>query len=120
LRKVWQALLADGSGLPGGTRPLLMAAEVRSGGEGEVVLRLPANSMLVESLEQPAQRRPLEAALSERLGTPVRLRMEIGGKDTGPPELTAEHIRGERLKRLAEEEPVLQQAVKDWDLELLD
>ena len=80
-------------------------------------------SPLLERMDSPAARRPLEQALSRRLGRPVRVvfaAVSGGAAEPGANRITAETARRDRLSRLTREEPLLAAAVQEWDLELID
>jgi DNA polymerase III subunit gamma/tau len=120
LTAAWREVMATGEGLAGGLSLLLRGATVRPGaGEGEVELVVPPGSPALERLESPGGRRPLEAALSQRLGAEVKLRcvQEEAAPASGG-RITAESAKRDRLKRLTDSEPLLARAVTEWDLEL--
>ena len=78
---------------------------------------------LLERMGSPAARRPLEQALSHRLGRPVHVvfaAVSGGAAEPGANRITAETARRDRLSRLTREEPLLAAAVQEWDLELID
>jgi hypothetical protein len=78
---------------------------------------------LLERLGSATARRPLEAGLSELLGRRVTLLFTTTHAQAAQPmprRITAEGARQERLRRLTAEEPLLQAAVQEWDLELID
>jgi hypothetical protein len=103
-------------------RPFLKAATVaHSEDEGVVVVELPAGPGL-ERLEDPAAR----SALQEALGVLMREEPEIvvrasGGDPASRKErISPEAVRSDRMKDLIKQEPRLQHAVDELDLELLD
>ncbi|HEX2095465.1 MAG TPA: DNA polymerase III subunit gamma/tau [Longimicrobiaceae bacterium] len=123
VRRAWKALVENGQGLPPGMKPLLKGIELVVGAQGEIRLPLAPGSPLLERLQTPTGRRPLEEAVARRLGRPVTLQVEAvepanGG--AGGQRITAESARVDRLRRLTEEEPLLGVAVQEWDLELVD
>jgi hypothetical protein len=89
-----------------------------------VAVELAPDSPAREKLQAGAARRALQQALAVRLGQPVTLEVaalaagEAGA--AGPARLTAESARQQRLKQLAQQEPLLAKAVQEWDLELID
>jgi hypothetical protein len=94
-------------------------------GEGEVlVLKMPAGPGVERLNSEQAATRQLEKALASRLGRPVTLRVEaVGASEEGgkpPRRLTSEQVRSDRLNRMLSEEPLLDRAVQEWDLEWLD
>jgi hypothetical protein len=74
----------------------------------------------------PVAVRALQDGMSAELGRPVRVR--IAGAEPAPTEpepravtrLTPEKVRNDQLHRLANADPLLGKAVRDWDLELFD
>jgi DNA polymerase-3 subunit gamma/tau len=123
LRHAWRAVLEEGEGVPGGMGLVLRATQVAIEGEDTVRVEVTPGSPLLERMESPAARRPLEHALSQRLGRPVRVAFaEVSGGAAAPGanRITAETARRDRLTRLTSEEPLLAAAVQEWDLELID
>jgi hypothetical protein len=123
VRRAWRALLEDRGGIPGGMTPLLRAAEISLGPERTIELTVPPGSPLLERLATRQARRPLEEAMSQRLGVAVSLNLqarEATAEDGNRGRITPEGARREQLRRLAREEPLLQAAVQELDLELLD
>jgi DNA polymerase III subunit gamma/tau len=123
VRRAWKAVMEAGTGVPPGLRVLLRTAPVSPGAAGVVRLGLPAESPVRERLSAPGVQRPLEDALAKQLGAPVTLVLDeiAAGEGTGTAtRITAESARHERLRRLIEEEPLLGEAVQEWDLELTE
>jgi hypothetical protein len=76
-----------------------------------------------ERLEDPLVRRALSDALTAEMGRSVTILLETeagarGGESDG--RVTAEAVREGRLRDLLALEPLLGQAVKELDLELLE
>jgi DNA polymerase-3 subunit gamma/tau len=110
---------------PFGMGLFLKAARVTAVDDERITLELPMGLGLEQLTEQGTARAALEQVLGERLGRTVRLAVRaLGGasteRATPPPRLTPAQVQQDRLARLAEEHPVLGQAVEAWDLELLD
>jgi DNA polymerase III subunit gamma/tau len=123
LKRSWRSVVEDGDAALGGLRPFLRVAGVDVAEDGRVRIVLPPGSPALERLEAPAAVRPLEEALAKRLGQRVSVHVvagESGGAQVGPPRITAESARRDRLQRLSEESPLLAAAVRSWDLELID
>jgi DNA polymerase-3 subunit gamma/tau len=124
LQRAWRAMLQAGAALPAGMTPFLRPAEVAPGADGAVQVRLPPGSPALERLADIATRRAVAAALGAQLGATVTLDVRAldapAGAAAAPPRITAETARRERLKRLTDEEPLLAEAVEEWDLELTD
>jgi hypothetical protein len=116
-------MLEEGEGVPGGMGLVLRAAQIAVQGEDTVRVETAPGSPLLERMDSPAARRPLEQALSRRLGRPVRVvfaAVSGGAAEPGANRITAETARRDRLSRLTREEPLLAAAVQEWDLELID
>jgi len=124
IRRAWRAVLQEGSGVPAGAGVMLRSAEAfQVASESEIHVGLPPGSPLLERLAQAAARRPLEDALSSRLGRRVSLVFATTESRSEAPDtrrITAEGARQERLRRLTSEEPLLGAAVQEWDLELIE
>jgi DNA polymerase-3 subunit gamma/tau len=123
VRRAWRAVLEDGDGVPAGMGLVLRPAQVSLAGEDAIRVAVPPGSPLLERMESPAARRPLEEAIGRRLRRPVRLAFAAADGPAGDPSalrITAETARRDRLRRLTAEEPLLAAAVQEWDLELID
>ncbi len=110
--------------VPGGLGIFLKAATLAQPAPDRITLAVPDGPGL-ERLADPAARAALEAALSDRLGRALRVDVRPAGDAeagpaTPPPRLTPERVRGEKLARLTREQPTLERAVEEWDLELLE
>ncbi len=117
----WERILDTGAAVPPGMGPFLRAAQVSESDDGSVVIQLPAGPGF-ERLSDPVARRRLSAALGELLGRPIDVVVKEAG---GTPGQAAERIspgtvRSDRLKALMQREPLLEKAVKELDLELLE
>ena len=113
----WERMLEAG-GAPSGMSPLLRTATVAEGQGGEVQIRVPAGPAL-ERLQDPATLRQVSAALAAQLGRSARTVLGIEPPTEGA-RITQETLREDRLRELIAREPVLQRAVEELDLELLD
>ncbi len=121
----WQAYLEAGQGVPPGLGPFLRSATVRAGEGKTFVVELPDGPGL-ERMSKPAVQAAVSAGLAAHLGEApvldVRKRDGEGddpGSD-GPDRVTQETVRDTRLQELIDREPLLEQAVEELDLELLD
>jgi hypothetical protein len=122
----WGLLVEKGAGVPSGMRPFLKAATVtHSVAEGVVVIELPAGPGL-ERLEDPSARRTLQKALGGLMNDEPEIVLRASGDGTidgAPPRrerISPEAVRKDRMKGLIKQEPRLQHAVDELDLELLD
>lgn len=123
VRAAWRSVLEEGDGVPGGTGLMLRPARVAVGGGGRVRILVPPGSPVLDRLATPAARRPLQDAVSRRLGRSIELEIVASAEVEHPGaggRITAETARRDRLRRLVEEEPLLAAAVQEWDLELID
>jgi DNA polymerase-3 subunit gamma/tau len=113
----WERMLDSGQA-PSGMGPFLRVATVTEGPGGEVLVRVPGPAL--ERLREPVVLHQVSSALSAQLGRGVRV---VAGAVETPAEagrITQETVRQDRLRELIAREPVLEQAVKELDLELLD
>jgi hypothetical protein len=118
----WDLLVDQGVGVPNGMRPFLRAATVaHSEAEGVVVIELPAGPGL-ERLEDPSARIMLQKALGGLMNAEPEIVVRASGDGTPQPpgRISTEAVRNDRMKGLIKREPLLQKAVDELDLELLD
>ncbi|GMR12296.1 MAG: hypothetical protein BMS9Abin29_0485 [Gemmatimonadota bacterium] len=117
----WQRILDTGEAVPPGMRPFLRAAQVSESDDGSVMIELPAGPGL-ERLSAPVACRRLSEALGGLLGRSIEVVVKEAG---GTPGQAAERIdagtvRADRLKALMQREPLLEKAVRELDLELME
>jgi DNA polymerase-3 subunit gamma/tau len=110
--------------VPGGLSIFLKAAVVTEQAPDRVVLEVPPGPGL-ERMGDPAALQAIQQALGDRLGRAIRLEIRAVGMRAGqgpatPSRLTPEKVRTDQLARLSKEQPTLERAVKEWDLELLE
>jgi DNA polymerase III subunit gamma/tau len=113
-------LVAAGSdAVPAGLGFFFRSASVVEEPGGAVAIELPPGPWL-ERLEREADARiRLGDALGERLGRPIELVVRPAGHAAPTPRLTPEALREQRVRSLTREEPALDRAVVEWDLEML-
>ncbi len=115
----WRSVLDSGS-LPKGMTPLLRAAVVREEAEA-VIVELP-DGPAVERLADPVSQRVVLEALEARMGREpklvVRVKKEISEGEGG--RITSEKVKADRVRSLVEREPLLERAVEELDLELME
>ncbi len=120
--EAWVLLVEEGADVPSGMRPFLRAATVSdSESEGVVVIELPAGPGL-ERLEDPSARRALQKALGGLMHAEPEIVFQASG-DGAPARserISPETVQKDRMKGLIKQEPRLQHAVDELDLELLD
>ncbi len=119
--QAWEYILETGDAIPSGMRPFLRAAKVTEEPSGRVLIELPAGPGL-ERLSSPTTHRRLADALEELLQRPAELTLrEAGdGSDEAPARISQETVRADRLTELMKREPLLERAVEELDLELME
>jgi len=117
----WARLLATGEGVPAGLLPFLRAARARSLGGNVIQVSLPTGPGL-DRLEEPVVRRGLADAITAVAGREVELRVveREGDAERSGTRISPETVRQDRLRHLLAREPLLERAVEELDLELLD
>ncbi len=117
----WQRMLDTGTGVPPGMMPFLRAARVSTASGGEIRIALPPGPAL-ERLREPVAARLLAEAMETHLGRVPRVVVEEMGKvsEERSRRATTETVKKDRLKALLEREPLLESAVEELDLELLE
>lgn len=121
----WQAILQQRDRIPAGMGIFLRAARIVAATDQQVVLEIPPGPGFEELAVAGGPRRSLETALSDQLERPVRLEIRVAGGATSTsggelPRLTPEAVKNDRLTRMRRDQPVLDRAVEEWNLELLD
>lgn len=118
--EAWATLLEDGSMVPVGLTPLLRAAEVDEAPDGSVFLVLPEGPGR-ERLSSGGDLAQLQAGLSRLMGREIELALGNGDESTEDrTRITQEKVSSDRLKELIKQEPLLERAVLELDLELLE
>jgi DNA polymerase III subunit gamma/tau len=119
--EVVREIAASGNaGLPSGLGLFLRGARVVEEPEGRVVVEMPPGPGY-ELLESDAKaRNALKIAVGKGLGRDVELEVRGAGDSTGQVRLTPDTLRARQVDQLTGEEPAMERAVKEWDLEMLD
>jgi DNA polymerase III subunit gamma/tau len=119
--EVVREIAASGNaGLPSGLGLFLRGARVAEEHVGRVVVEMPPGPGY-ELLESDARARDaLRSALVKRLGRDVELAVRGAGGPAEQVRLTPDTLRARQVDQLTGEEPALDRAVKEWDLEMLD
>jgi DNA polymerase III subunit gamma/tau len=118
---VVREIAASGNaGLPSGLGLFLRGARVTEEPAGRVVVEMPPGPGY-ELLESDARARDaLRSAVAKRLGRDVELAVRGAGGPADQVRLTPDTLRARQVDQLTGEEPALDRAVKEWDLEMLD
>lgn len=116
----WSALLDDSTRLPPGMKAFLKAARVEEIKDG-VRLSLPAGPAH-ERLRESTTLRALKDGLALHSGLDsVEIQVVDPGSAGGPAgRVSEDSIRASRLQELIEREPLLERAIEEFDLELMD
>ena len=115
LQEAWGRAVDSVDGeLPAGTVDLIRSGEAESG-DGQIRIRLP--ELVMERLND-GHRSVLTRALSQVLDREVDLWLGAGEAPSG--RVSQERVREGRLRELIRQEPALEHAVQELDLELLD
>ncbi|MDX1492757.1 MAG: hypothetical protein R3253_01690 [Longimicrobiales bacterium] len=118
--EAWSFWLEDGTDFPRGLRPFLHAAQVATDDDGRLVVR-PMPGPATERLDEPAVRAHIAEGLSRHLGHRPEIRVEAPDDEPDPSRrVTVEEVRSDTLKALYRQEPRLERAVQELDLELMD
>ncbi|HSH45416.1 MAG TPA: hypothetical protein VK966_06155, partial [Longimicrobiales bacterium] len=113
-----QIVESGGQGLPPGLGLFLRAARVVEETQDRAVVEFPAGPAL-EMLDDAPARRALADAVAERVGRRLDLDVRAAGGEKAV-RLTPERVKEEQVRKLSSQEPALDRAVKEWDLEMLD
>jgi DNA polymerase-3 subunit gamma/tau len=117
VEEAWVAAVNSAGGLPGMVAGLLRGGTARR--EGNTV-RVTVEAAALEHLK-PIHEKALCTALAEVLNEGVELEVSAAPTpDAGSGRISQHQVRGGRLKELIREEPALEHAVRELDLELLD
>ncbi len=117
----WTALLADASRIPPGLSPFLKAAKVAQV-KGGLRLSLPRGPAH-ERLREASTMRALKQGLALHSGVDsVEIQLVDPEGEAGGPagRVSEDTVRASRLQELIEREPLLERAVQEFDLELLE
>lgn len=117
-KRAWHWVAGGNAKLPAGLGPLLQAARVSEETRGEVMVEIGPPAL--DRLHEDDLRNGLEAALSKALERSVRLGVRAPEGQAAPTRITQENVQEGRLRELIREEPLLEIAVQELDLELLE
>jgi len=120
VEEAWPRWLDAGRDVPRGLSAFLRSATVADLPDGRVEVTLlpgPATERLAES----SVRAEIGRGLEPYLGRPVRLVVKTTAHSSGEPErITASEVKEHTLRTLYRQEPRLERAVQELDLELMD
>ncbi len=114
----WNWVTGGNATLPLGLGPLLQAAVVSEANRGEVMVEIGPPAL--DRLSEEGLRNVLEAALGKALERSVRLGVKAPDGPNRSDRITQENVQEGRLRALIREEPLLEVAVRELDLELLE
>jgi hypothetical protein len=118
--EAWHRWLEAGKSVPQGLAAFLRSSEVRAREDGSLEVR-PIPGPAYERMSTPAVVATLAEGLTPYLSRrPVLVITAPGGDDSGERRITREEVREDTLKALYRQEPRLEQAVQELDLELMD
>ncbi|HSG49901.1 MAG TPA: DNA polymerase III subunit gamma/tau, partial [Longimicrobiales bacterium] len=118
LQDAWGMAVDRVQGLPGGTGGFLRGGSAERRPDGGVTVTV--QEAVLERLT-PAHQGALQGALGVLLGTDVALEIRAAGAaPTEGTRISQDVVREGRLRELIREEPALEHAVRELDLELLD
>ncbi len=120
VHEAWGRWLDAGVGIPKGLGPFLRASRVRRSKEGHIVVEPP----LGPAMERLSQGRVIEQVaegLATHLGRAVQVVIKPGDTSShGVERVSREEVEADTLKALYRQEPRLERAVEELDLELMD
>ncbi len=121
-QEAWARWLDSGQGVPRGLAAFLRASTVAEADDGVIQVNVvpgPAE----DRIAQPGVLAQIADALSPYLGRTVRLEVLVGSGGETPladKRVTTEEVKKDTLKALYREEPRLERAVQELDLELME
>jgi DNA polymerase-3 subunit gamma/tau len=117
--EAWSAWLDSGRGVPRGLLAFLRSAAVREDPDGIEIVPPPGPAL--ERLADPKVLDQIRSALARHAGRPVPVRVTAAPEAVQPPpRVGPADVRSDTLKSLYREEPRLEKAVEELDLELME
>jgi hypothetical protein len=118
--EAWMRWLEDGRGVPRGLGAFLRSAEVRLSEDGVLAVR-PLPGPAIERLRETAVVAELRRGLGRYLGALPEVVIEApADRSEGPCRVTRSEVREDTLRALIRQEPRLERAVQELDLELME
>ena len=120
ISEAWERWVASGRGIPRGLGPFLHSASISEDADGRLLIRpLPGPAM--ERLGKPSVIEAIREGMTPFLGRRPILRVELPQDDEGRSgRITREEVQADTLKALYRQEPRLERAVEELDLELME
>lgn len=120
LDEAWKAWLDSGSGVPRGLGSFLRSARVSEDPDGRVRISDVAVPAL-DRLHEPSVQQAIRQGLAPHLGRVPELVLDApDAPPTKSARVTEAEVRDHALKALYRQEPRLQRAVEELDLELME
>ena len=120
IREAWSRWVASGRGMPSGLGPFLHSSSVAEDADGALVITpLPGPAM--ERLGQPTVIEAIREGMTPFLGRRPVLNVDTSqAGQTHGERITREEVHADTLKALYRQEPRLERAVEELDLELME
>lgn len=120
IREAWRRWLDSGRGMPPGLSPFLHSAAVSEDDTGALVIT-PLPGPAVDRLGQATVIEAIREGMTPFLGRRPVLRVDAPNSDRARPDrVSREEVHADTLKALYRQEPRLERAVEELDLELLE
>ncbi|MGB1658521.1 MAG: DNA polymerase III subunit gamma/tau, partial [Longimicrobiales bacterium] len=120
IREAWSRWVGSGRGMPSGLGPFLHSSSVSEDADGALVIT-PLPGPAIERLGQPTVIEAIREGMTPFLGRrPV---LKVDTPHPGQPQgarVTREEVHADTLKALYRQEPRLERAVEELDLELME
>lgn len=120
VKEAWTRWLDSASGVPKGLSAFLRSSHVVERGDGKLIVS-PLPGPAIERLSDRSVILEIVEGLSPYLGRRPDVVVEAGeAASEGAPRVTQEEVRSDTMKALFRQEPRLERAVEELDLELMD
>ncbi|MDE3006292.1 MAG: DNA polymerase III subunit gamma/tau [Gemmatimonadota bacterium] len=120
IREAWRRWLDSGRGMPPGLSPFLHSAAVSEDDTGALVIT-PLPGPAVDRLGQATVIEAIREGMTPFLGRRPVLRVDAPNSDRARPDrISREEVHADTLKALYRQEPRLERAVEELDLELME
>lgn len=120
IREAWRRWLDSGRGMPPGLSPFLHSAAVSEDDTGALVIT-PLPGPAVDRLGQATVIEAIREGMTPFLGRRPVLRVDAPNSDRARPDrVSREEVHADTLKALYRQEPRLERAVEELDLELME